>query len=246
MSSVTPKKPTSSVAFTPKKPSLKDLAFDPFPLPNDPQAIENSARLYHALISTLEGLLDVQDEVKEVADLLTGEHQHKIDTGFTFISKERRADIRNKFLRREFYPQSVELPTTDAFMILGRYEGPGSGHVEDNLISRAHNARVDSVYRRIRRLDAVEDTIRKIRTNLRLIRHHARVYDKHVPAACKSGEAAGCCWEDGGETLWDAELQQTMDQDEDMTEYMHSRFFTSVGEKEESDEGSSSDEVELN
>ncbi|KAL0567241.1 hypothetical protein V5O48_014756 [Marasmius crinis-equi] len=221
MSSLTPKKSTSAIALTPKKPSLKELAFDPYPLPNDAQAIENSSRVYHALISALEGMFDVQDEVKEVANMLTSEHQHRIDSGFTFISKERREQLQNDFLRR-------------------RYEGPMSGRVEDNLISRAHNVRVDSVYRRVRRLEAVGESIRKARVNLRLIRHHIRVYDKHIPAACKSGGTPGCCWEEGGETLWDHELRASVEEDEDMTEYMHKKFFTSVEEKAETDQGSSS------
>ncbi|KAL0577213.1 hypothetical protein V5O48_004779 [Marasmius crinis-equi] len=224
MSSVTPTKPTSVVALTPKKPSLKKLAFDPYPLPNDPQAIENSSRVYHALISALEGVLDVQDEVKEVANMLTGDHQQRLDSGgFTFITKKRRGQLRNDFLRR-------------------RYEGPISGRVEDHVLSRAHNTRVDSIYRRVRRLGAVGEAIHKARADLRLIRHHIRVYDKHVPVACKTGEASGCCWAEGGESLWEAELQESMEQDEDMTEYLHKHVFTAVEEKAESDEGSSSDD----
>ncbi|KAL0565636.1 hypothetical protein V5O48_016384 [Marasmius crinis-equi] len=148
MSSVTPTKPTSAIALTPKKPSLKELAFDSYPLPNNPQAIKNLSCVYHTLISALKGVLDVQDEVKEVANMLTGNHQQRLNSGgFTFITKKHHGQLRNDFL-------------------CCRYEGPLSGSVEDHVLSRAHNTCVDSVFPRVRCLGAIGEAIYKAHADL--------------------------------------------------------------------------------
>ncbi|KAJ8073539.1 hypothetical protein PM082_011815 [Marasmius tenuissimus] len=155
----------------------------------------SDSRVYFQVISALESLIEVQEEVQEVYDLMTNEDLYRDDKMTTFLTKEKRESVENQFKKRT---------------------------VEDYLICRAHNARVESVHRRIRRVEGVEEAIRKMRTNLRLIRERVRVYDRHIPAICKAGDSR-CCWKD--------HAREEAVEIQDVHEYFHKHYFYTLTAK---------------
>ncbi|KAL0572915.1 hypothetical protein V5O48_009048 [Marasmius crinis-equi] len=236
MSSITPKKPasavpytpnqsTSAVACTPKKVKKEYSTWNPHPLPNDNIAVANSAEAYRKVLTGLEGLLDVHDEVKEVLEILTSRHRRRLDSGVSFISKQEREDAETNFLSKR-----VTYPLTSA--------------PEEHVIASARNTRSDSVRTRIRRLEAVDEAVRKTRVHIRLIRHHVRAYQKYVPDACGTGESQGCCWNYGEVSQGDISDDDGGEEEpQDMTKWMHQNVFRAReaywrAKKEEQQDGS--------